>query len=54
MNKKYSLQKGLLKALEFVIIASPALIGLLPEQWANITLAVALKLLVNYLKVKYL
>jgi len=52
--KKYSFSKGLEKVLEFVVIASPMIIGMLPEQWANLTLAMALKLLVNYLKVKYI
>jgi len=52
--KTYSFSKGLEKVLEFIVIASPMIIGLLPEQWANITLAMALKLIVNYLKVKYL
>jgi hypothetical protein len=54
MNKEYSLQKAFLKLVQFLVIVSPLVIGVLPQEWANLTLAGALLLLVNYLKVKYL
>lgn len=54
MNNTYSWKKGLIKLVEFLVIASPIIIQALPETWQNITLAGALRLGVNYLKVKYL
>jgi hypothetical protein len=52
--KEYSLQKAFLKLVQFLVIVSPLVIQVLPQEWANLTLSGALLLLVNYLKVKYL
>jgi hypothetical protein len=54
MNKTYSFTKGLIKLVQFIVIASPLLIGLLPNEIANLTVSGVLLLAVNFLKVKYL
>mgnify|MGYP007099586207 FL=1 len=54
MDKKYSFSKALVKLVQFLVIASPIVISLLPTEIANVTLSGALLLLVNYAKVKYL
>lgn len=51
---QYSFTKGLSKTLiNVAIIGIPLVIGVLPTEWANLTLSGALLLLVNFLKVKY-
>ena len=52
--KTYSFSKALVKLVQFLVIASPIVISLLPTEIANVTLSGALLLLVNYAKVKYL
>jgi len=52
--KNYSFLIGLRKtAINLLIVATPLLIGLLPEAWANLTLSGTILLIVNFLKVKY-
>lgn len=54
MNKTYSFSKALSKLVQFLVVVSPMIISLMPQDWQNLTLSGALLLLVNYLKVKYL
>lgn len=50
---KYSFWKGFYKALiNIAIVALPLVVGVLPTEWANLTLSGALLMLVNFLKVK--
>lgn len=53
MNKTYSFKKALAKLAQFLVIISPMIIQVTPVEWQNLTLAGALLLLVNWLKVKY-
>lgn len=51
MTNKYSMIIGLEKTFfRSVIIAGPILIGLLPEQWMNLTLGAAITFLINFAK----
>ena len=51
MTKQYSALLGLEKSIfRTIVVASPLLIGVLPEAWMNITLGMALTFLVNYAK----
>lgn len=53
-NKTYSFLKGASKTLiELIIWAGPSVIGLLPNDVANLTLSAVLRLGLNYLKVKW-
>lgn len=52
--KKYSLWKGVWKAIvSVVLVGAPLVFTVLPTEWANITLGGVLVILVNFLKVKY-
>lgn len=51
---KYSFKKGATKTMvQVLVIGVPLLIGILPEEWMNLTLGGLLSLLVNWAKVRY-
>lgn len=51
MTSKYSFLIGLEKTFfRSFVIAGPILIGLLPEQWMNLTLGAAITFLINFSK----
>ncbi len=53
MTKHYSLLVGLEKtAFRTLVFAAPLMIGVLPEEWMNITIGSILTFLVNYAKNK--
>ena len=53
MTKKYSVLIGLEKSLfRTLVVATPILIGILPQEWMNVTLGTALLFVSNYAKNK--
>lgn len=53
-TKKYSFWIGLRKmAVNLLVVAGPMLVGVLPQEWMNMTLSGAILLVINYAKVKY-
>jgi hypothetical protein len=51
---QYSFTKGLSKTIvSLLVVGIPLVIGVLPEEWANLTLSGVLLLVLNYLKVRY-
>ena len=37
--KEYSLQKAFIKLVQFLVIVSPMVISIMPEQWQNLTIS---------------
>ena len=48
---KYSVLTGLQKSVwKMIVLGGPILLTVLPEQWMNVTLGVALAFMLNYAK----
>jgi hypothetical protein len=54
METKYSFTKGLTKLLQFIVVALPMVLSLVPSEIGNMTISSVLFLTVNWLKVSYL
>ena len=52
--QEYSFSKGLIKSVVAVLLVGlPVVVGVLPSEWANLTIGGLLVLVVNFLKTKY-
>lgn len=53
MTRKYSVLLGLEKSIfKMIMIGGPLLAAILPEEWMNVTLGIAIAFVINYAKNK--